>query len=118
MQDEYLDFFHEMREKIEGMKALVKKHGMEDVFAMAFIGGVYTYNEEGSLKFQAVSDYVVEDEEELDEMLSACLEIYRMTDGMTADEEAKLPRDIKNTDEWTSEDWMDFINKNTEGGKA
>lgn len=115
MQEEYFEFFSELREKIEGIKAIVKKHGMEDIFAMSFIGGIYAYGEDDSLKFQAVSDYVVEDEEELDEILSACLEIYRMTDGMTADEEASLPKDIKNTDEWTSEDWMDFIKKNTQG---
>lgn len=113
-EEDLIDFVHEVKERLDGIKAIVKKYGYEDVFAMAFIGGIYNYPEDSDeLRFSAMTDFIVQDEEELDEVLSSCLEIYRMTEGMTANEEAELPKDVQNTSEWTSEDWMKFISKNT-----
>jgi hypothetical protein len=115
MQENQKEFFTKLGEKLEAIKALVKMYEYEDEFAMAFIGGLYSENEEGEIKFHAVSDYVVEDEEELDEMLSACLDIFRLTEGMTADQKAELPEDVKDTKNWTQDDWMRFISDNTKG---
>lgn len=117
-EEDFIDFLKELKDKLEGIKAIVKKYGVEDFFAMSFIGGLYNEGEEGELKFSAVTDFVVEDEEELDEVLSAALEIYRMTEGMTADEDAELPESMKDTKDWDSEDWMKFISKNTKDDKS
>jgi hypothetical protein len=109
------EFFTKVKDKLEGIKALVKEYGLEEEFVMSYIGGVYRYNEEGDIRLAAQIDFVVEDEEELDELLSAQLEMYRITFGMTADEKEALPKDLSNTENWTSEDWMNYISNNSKG---
>ena len=49
-------------------------------------------------------------------MLSASLDLYRLSDeGMTADQNASVPASLDDTQDWDSDDWMRFINKNTKG---
>jgi len=114
-EEEMAQFFEEVKERIDGIKAIVKNYGVEDDFAMSYIGGLYVGEDDESTQFAAQVDYVVAGEDELDEILSASLELYRMHIGMTANEKAALPEDLRETDDWTAEDWMSFINKNTNG---
>lgn len=109
------EFFEAVADKVEGIKALVKKHGLEDVFTMAYIGGVYKVKEDGSVRLATQVDFVVTDEEELDELLAVQVDLYRMTDGMTADQMSAMPTSLDDTEGWTDEDWMNFISKNTNG---
>jgi len=114
-EEEFQAFFEEVKERIDGIKSIVKKYGVEDDFAMSYIGGLYKESAEGGFQFAAQVDYVVTDEEELDEILAASLDLYRMYVGMTADEQQAVPEDLKDTEDWSTEDWMNFIAKNTKG---
>jgi hypothetical protein len=102
------EFFDEVAEKLEGIKAIVQKYGLEDQWVSAFVGGVYTPNEDGSAKLKTILDYVVVDEDELDEILSLAVSYYQQMDSPS------IPRELRDTDDWTSEDWMNFIHKNTD----
>ena len=62
----------------------------------------------GENKLKTVLDYCVVDEEELDEILSISASYYQSMDA------PKLPVDLQDTKDWTSEDWIGFINQNTE----
>jgi hypothetical protein len=104
------EFFEDIAEKLEGIKAIVKKYGLEDQWVSAFVGGVYTMNEEGEAKLKTVLDYVVVDEDELDEIMSLAVTYYQQMDVPSA-----LPEDLEDTKDWSSEDWINFINKNTDG---
>ena len=116
MDAEYEEFFGEIKEQLEQIKDIVVKYGFQQEFAMAYIGGLYTVQEDGSHKFAAQVDYLIADEDELDEMLSASLDLYRLSDeGMTADQNASVPASLDDTQDWDSDDWMRFINKNTKG---
>jgi len=114
-EEEMAQFFEEVKERIDSIKAIVKNYGVEDEFAMSYIGGLYVGEDDESTQFAAQVDYVVSGEDELDELLSASLELYRMHIGMTADEKASVPEDLHETENWTAEDWMRFISKNTNG---
>lgn len=114
-QEKYDEFFEKVKDKLEGIKALVKEYGFEDEFVMSYIGGLYRYNDMGALKLAAQIDFVVEDEDELDELLSAQLEMYRITYGMTPEEEESIPPSLKDTKEWTADDWMKYVGGKTKG---
>jgi hypothetical protein len=103
------EFFEEVAEKLEGIKAIVKKYGLEDQWTSAFVGGVYSETIEGEVKLKTVLDYVVVDAKELEEIVSL-LEAYyeEMDKGLT------MPTDVEDTSDWTHEDWMKFINDNTD----
>lgn len=103
------EFFEDIAEKLEGIKSVVKKYGLEDQWVSAFVGGVYTEGEDGSAKLKTVLDYVVVDEEELDEIMSLAVTYYQQMD------KAELPEDLEDTKNWTAEDWINFVNKNTDG---
>ena len=104
------EFFEDVAEKLEGIKAVVKKYGLEDQWVSVFVGGVYTENEKGEAKLKTVLDYVVVDEDELDEITSLAVSYYQQ---MEVPEE--LPQDLEDTKDWTAEDWINFVNKNTDG---
>ena len=106
------EFFEEVAEKLEGIKALVQKYELEDKWVSCFIGGIYTEEEDGETRLKTVLDYVVADEEELDEVLSIAVSYYQQMDSPS------LPTDLRDTENWTSEDWMNFIDKNTEDDGA
>lgn len=113
MSEEKLnEFFLAVRDKLDGIKGLVKLYGVEDRFTMTFIGGIYqdVETEDGSLRLAAAADFVVQDEEELDELLSAATEIYQATER----QQEGIPEDLKDTDDWTHDDWVKFINKNSD----
>jgi hypothetical protein len=114
--DENLEeFFEKVKNKVEGIKALVKEYGFEDNFVMSYIGGIYVPSGELDTRLLTQVDFVVEDEEELDELLAVQVDLYRMVDGMTANEKSAMPTDLDDTSDWTSDDWMKFISKNTNG---
>lgn len=109
------EFFEKVKNKVEGIKALVKEYGFEDSFVMSYIGGIYTTEDGLDTRLLTQVDFVVENEEELDELLAVQVDLYRMIDGMTANEQAAMPTDLDDTSDWTSDDWMKFISKNTNG---
>ena len=109
LQEAPQEFYDEVAEKINGIKAIVKKYGLEDQYTQAFIGGIYTENEDGSTKIKTILDYVVVDEEELEEVLSIALTYYQEM------EKTITPMDVSDTKDWTHEDWMKYINDNTDG---
>lgn len=113
-EDKLNELFEGVREHLQGIKALAKLHGVEDRFTMTFIGGVYLEepSEESGTRLAAAADFVVMDEDELDELLGCAIDIYRATEK----DEEHIPREIRNTDDWTSEDWIKYINKNSEDG--
>lgn len=106
------EFFEEIAEKLESLKAIVQKYDLEDRWVSCFIGGIYTNGDDNEAKLKTVLDYVVVDEEELDEVLSIAVQYYQQMDSPS------LPTDLRDTEDWTSEDWMNFINKNTEDDGA
>ncbi len=109
LQDAPKEFYEEVAEKLDGIKAIVKKYGLEDQYTQAFIGGIYTEGEDGSTKLKTILDYVVVDEDELEEVLSVALTYYQEM------EKDIIPMDVSDTKDWTSEDWINFINDNTDG---
>ena len=104
------EFFEEVAEKLEGIKALVKKHGLESQWVSAFVGGVYSENELGETKLKTVLDYVVVDNNELDEILSLLEAYYE-----EMNDKVSTPVDLEDTNDWTHDDWMNYINNNTDG---
>ena len=62
-------------------------------------------------KEKAMSDFYVEDEEELDELLSVGVEIYQKLEG---DRVISESRRGPNTEGWSVDDWMSYIGKNTD----
>ena len=104
------EFFEEVAEKLEGVKAIVKKYGLEDQWTSAFVGGVYSEDELGQAKLKTVLDYVVVDKYELEEIVSLLESYYE-----EMDESATLPLNLEDMSDWTHEDWMKYINDNTDG---
>lgn len=104
------EFFEDVAEKLEGIKAIVKRYGLEDQWVSVFVGGIYTEGEEGEAKLKTVLDYVVVDEDELDEIASLALSYYEQMENPDG-----LPQNLEDTKGWTAEDWISYINKNTDG---
>tara|TARA_R100000541_G_scaffold26485_1_gene35911 strand:- start:1068 stop:1433 length:366 start_codon:yes stop_codon:yes gene_type:complete len=111
------EFFEDISDALEALKDVVEKYGMEERWTHAFVGGIYTEGEElasGKNSLKTVLDYVVQDEEELDEILSISAKYYQHMESM----EMGIPADLSDTEDWTSEDWIKFIEKNTQDGSA
>ena len=107
-------FFLTLKESLESIRLMAKELDLEDDYAMFFIGGLYSSNdtdEEGNTPFQAMSDFYVEDEAELDELLSVGVEIYQKLEG---DRVMKESRRGPDTEGWSVDDWMSYIDKNTD----
>ncbi len=108
------DLFEGVREHLEGIKALARAHGVEDRFTMTFICGVYVGKiDEESTRLAAAAEFVVTDEDELDELLGCAIDIYRATEKSNEG----VPKDLQNTENWTSEDWLRYINKNSDNSE-
>ena len=75
---EELEFFIELRDKIDDISDLVDKHGLRDKFVSAFIFGVSSDLEPGDEKMciRAVTGMTVVDEDELDAVLTHLYEQY------------------------------------------
>ena len=58
------EFFEDVAEKLEGIKAVVKKYGLEDQWVSLCLGGVYTENEEVEGKRKTEEGYGVGEEDE------------------------------------------------------
>lgn len=107
-------FFLTLKESLESIRLMAKELDLEDDYAMFFIGGLYSSNDtddEGNTPFQAMSDFYVEDEAELDELLSVGVEIYQKLEG---DRVMKESRRGPDTEGWSVDDWMSYIDKNTD----
>jgi len=109
------EFFEEISEALEAIKDIVQKYELEQRWTHAFVGGIYTEGEElanGKNSLKTILDYVVVDEDELDEILSVSASYYQQIDSYS------IPEEMSDTEDWTSEDWIKFIEKNTQDGSA
>lgn len=100
MTERQKDCILEIQELMLAINAVVKKHELEDEFiaclAIGFLDLETSYiDEEGSERanMSLLSSFAVSDEDELDDMLSYCVEAYRM------EQEEKKP-DTSNIDYW------------------
>ena len=100
MTERQKDCILEIQELMLAINEVVKKHELEDEFiaclATGFLDLETSYiDEEGSERanMSLLSSFAVSDEEELDDMLSYCVEAYRM------EQEEKKP-DTSNIDYW------------------
>lgn len=100
MTERQKDCILEIQELMLAINEVVKKHELEDEFiaclAIGFLDLETSYiDEEGSERasMSLLSSFAVSDEEELDDMLSYCVEAYRM------EQEEKKP-DTSNIDYW------------------
>lgn len=116
MEDEKQDlnnFFKEVKEKLTDIEAIVRKYGYEEDFIMAVVAGIYRGETEGGRRLAAACDFVVENEEELDELMACGMSVYQHEMREAQAEAEGLPEELKDTSEWTSEDWINFF-----GGKT
>lgn len=111
-QEEKIEFFQKIKDKLDGIKGIVKQYGVEDAFAMTFIGGLYTVTDEGASKLAATADFVVADSEELDELLDAAEQLYTiMNDDVMEEAREVMPKSLEDTEDWGVDEWMDYLNK-------
>ena len=85
MTENQKDCIIELQEVLLSINEIVKKHGVENEFlavlAVGFLDMSSSYiDEEGDERanMSLLSSFAVTDEEELDDMLSYCVEAYRM----------------------------------------
>jgi hypothetical protein len=85
MSNDQKDCIYEIQQLMEQINATVKKYNLEDVFvsclAVGFLNSETAYvDEDGEMRcsMNLLSSIECEDEEELDEVLSYCVEAYRM----------------------------------------
>ena len=73
-----LEFFIELRDKIDDISDLVDKYGLRDKFVSAFIFGVSAEPQPGdeNISIRAVTGMTVVDEDELDIVLTHLYEQY------------------------------------------
>jgi len=78
---EHLEFFMEIREKLQEIQDIAYHHGLGDDFAYITIAGIYIENETGddNCHFKAMTDFFIGDEEELDRLLQVGIDTYRQT---------------------------------------
>lgn len=102
MTERQKDCILEIQELMLAINAVVKKHDLEDEFisclAVGFLDLESSYvDEEGDERasMSLMSSFAVADEEELDDMLSYCVEAYRMEK-----EEEKEKKDTSSIDYW------------------
>jgi len=102
MTERQKDCILEVQELLVAINETVKKHGLEDEFlaclAVGFLDLETAYeDEEGNERasMSLLSTFSVADEEELDDMLSYCVEAYRM---QTKEEEK--PEDTSKINYW------------------
>ena len=101
MTERQKDCILEIQELMLAINEVVKKYNLEDEFlaclAVGFIDMSSAYEDEDGderANMSLLSSFSVTDEEELDDMLSYCVEAYRMQ------EEEKKEEDKSNIDYW------------------
>lgn len=112
--EELAEFFNEMKVALDDIKALALHHGYADSFVMTFVCGVYMppLKEGEGMRLAAAAEFVVDGEEELEELLSCAEDIYSAT------ENTNLPHQLKDTREWTDADWVRFMTQHNKGDKG
>jgi|TARA_R100000482_G_C5127721_1_gene149783 hypothetical protein len=85
MTEKQKDCIIEIQELMIAINTIVKKHGLEDEFiaclAIGFLDLSSQYTDEYGderANMNLLSSFAVSDEEELDDLLSYCVEAYRM----------------------------------------
>lgn len=78
---EHLEFFMEIREKLQEIQDIAYHYGLGDDFAYISIAGIYIESDtdEGNYNFKAMTDFFIGDEEELDRLLQVGIDTYRQT---------------------------------------
>jgi len=101
MTDKQKECIYEIQELMLSINTVVKKYGLEEEFiaclAVGFLDLSTMYTDEDGddrANMNLLSSFAVSDESELDDLLSYCVEAYRMQE-----EEEKKP-DTKNIDYW------------------
>ena len=111
-QEEKIEFFQKIKDKLDGIKGVVKQYGVEQTFAMTFVGGLYSTDDKGVTKLAATADFVVSDGEELDELLDAAEQLYTiMNDDVMEEAREVMPTSLEDTEDWGVDEWMDYLNK-------
>lgn len=111
-QEEKIEFFQKIKDKLDGIKGVVKQYGVEQTFAMTFVGGLYSTDDKGVTKLAATADFVVSDSEELDELLDAAEQLYTiMNDDVMEEAREVMPTSLEDTEDWGVDEWMDYLNK-------
>lgn len=115
-QEEKIEFFQKIKDKLDGIKGVAKQYGVEQTFAMTFVGGLYSTDDKGVTKLAATADFVVSDSEELDELLDAAEQLYTiMNDDVMEEAREVMPTSLEDTEDWGVDEWMDYLKKT--GGK-
>lgn len=101
MTDKQKECIYEIQELMLSINTVVKKYGLEEEFiaclAVGFLDLSTMYTDEDGddrANMNLLSSFAVSDESELDDLLSYCVEAYRMQE-----EEEKKP-DTRNIDYW------------------
>ena len=101
MTDKQKECIYEIQELMLSINTVVKKYGLEEQFiaclAVGFLDLSTMYTDEDGddrANMNLLSSFAVSDEGELDDLLSYCVEAYRMQE-----EEEKKP-DTRNIDYW------------------
>lgn len=101
MTDKQKECIYEIQELMLAINTVVKKYGLEEEFiaclAVGFLDLSTMYTDEDGddrANMNLLSSFAVSDESELDDLLSYCVEAYRMQE-----EEEKKP-DTRNIDYW------------------
>tara|TARA_R110000803_G_scaffold17299_1_gene46751 strand:+ start:1079 stop:1453 length:375 start_codon:yes stop_codon:yes gene_type:complete len=107
-------FFKILQEKLKDIREAAQELELEDDLAMFFIGGLY--KEEGSddednVPFQAMADYHVSSGDELDEVLSIGVEMYQK---LERGADVSDVNHTVNTENWGVDEWMKYIDKNSD----
>ena len=101
MTDKQKECIYEIQELMLSINTVVKKYGLEEEFiaclAVGFLDLSTMYTDEDGddrANMNLLSSFAVSDESELDDLLSYCVEAYRIQE-----EEEKKP-DTRNIDYW------------------
>ena len=101
MTNKQKECIYEIQELMLSINTVVKKYGLEEEFiaclAVGFLDLSTMYTDEDGddrANMNLLSSFAVSDESELDDLLSYCVEAYRMQE-----EEEKKP-DTRNIDYW------------------
>lgn len=102
MTEKQKDCILELQDLLLAINEIVKKHGLEDEFiscvALGFLDMETLYTDEDGnerANMSLLSTFAVSDDEELDDLLSYCVEAYRMQE-----EEEKKEEDPSKIDYW------------------
>lgn len=102
MTEKQKDCIYEIQELMLAINTVVKKYDLEEEFiaclAIGFLDMESLYTDEDGddrANMSLLSSFAVSDEDELDDLLSYCVEAYKMQE----EEEKKKP-DTRNIDYW------------------